>query len=183
MDNSTIAVRYAKALFVLAEEYDAIDPVYNDMKVIDKLCAMDEVKVIISNPVIPKKKRTEIVIELTGEGLDKLTARFIGLMFSHDRGEYLAAVARKYINLTRQHRNIRQVSITTAVPVKGKTKEELAALVTVEGEGKIEYIEHIDSSIIGGFIIRVDDTYIDASVETRLNKFRKEFSLAGNAEE
>ncbi len=183
MDNSTIAVRYAKALFDLAKEHDAIDPVYNDMKVIDKLCAMDEVKEIITNPVIPKKKRTEIIIKLAGEGLDELTARFTGLMFSHDRGEYLAAAARKYINLTRRHRGIRQVSVTTAVPVRGKTKEELAAVVTGEGKGKIEFIEQIDGSIIGGFIIRVDDTYVDASVRTRLNKFRKEFSLAGNAEE
>ncbi len=46
----------------------------------------------------------------------------------------------------------------------------------------IEFIEQVDSSVMGGFIIRVDDAYIDASVRTRLNRFRKEFSLAGYAE-
>jgi len=183
MDNSTIAVRYAKALFDLAIDHDAIDAVYIDMKVIDNLCSMDEVKAIVTNPVIPKKKKTEIILKLSGKGLNRLTARFIELMFSNDRGDYLTAAARKYINLTRRHRGIRQVSITTAVPVREKIKEKLAAVVTGEGKEKIEFIEHIDSSIIGGFIIRVDDTYVDASVKTKLNRFRKEFSLAGNAEE
>jgi F-type H+-transporting ATPase subunit delta len=183
MNNSTIAVRYARALFDLALEKDAIDTVYDDMKLIGKLCAMEEVKEIITNPVISRKKRTEIILTLAGKTSDDLTARFVGLMFSHDRGDYLAAAARKYISLTRRHRGIREVSITTAVPVKGKIREELAAVVTDEGKGKIEFIENVDGSIIGGFIVRVDDTYVDASVKTRLNKFRKEFSLAGNAEE
>lgn len=183
MNNSTIAVRYARALFSLALEKDAIDKVYDDMKLIEKLCAMEEVKAIITNPVINRKKRTEIILKLAGQKADELTARFVELMFSHDRGDYLAAAARKYINLTRHHRGIREVSLTTAVPVRGKIREELAAVVTDGGRGKIEYIEHVDGSIIGGFIVRVDDTYVDASVRTRLNKFRKEFSLAGNAEE
>ncbi|MDD3737018.1 MAG: F0F1 ATP synthase subunit delta [Bacteroidales bacterium] len=46
----------------------------------------------------------------------------------------------------------------------------------------MEFNEQIDGSIIGGFILRVDDSYIDASVRNRLNRFRKEFSLAGYAE-
>jgi F-type H+-transporting ATPase subunit delta len=182
MDHSKIAVRYAKALFDLALEHNAIDPVYDDMKTVDRLCAMDEVKEIIDNPVIPKKKRTEIILALAGDNINGLTVKFIELVFSNDRGDHLAGAARNYINLTRRHKGIRQVSITTAVPVQGKTKEELAAVVAGEKKGKIEYLEHIDRSIIGGFIVRVDDIYIDASVRTRLNRFRKEFSLAGNDE-
>ena len=40
MNNSKIAVRYAKALFDLAGEQKSIDAVYEDMKVIERLCAM-----------------------------------------------------------------------------------------------------------------------------------------------
>ena len=39
-----------------------------------------------------------------------------------------------------------------------------------------------DSKDTGG-ILRVDDAYIDASVRNRLNRFRKEFSLAGYTKE
>jgi F-type H+-transporting ATPase subunit delta len=140
---------------------------------------MDEVREVINNPVIPQKKRKEVIIALAGD-TDKLTLKFAELMFSHGRGDYLAAAARYYIDLTRRHRGIRQVTLTTAVPVNEKLKKEMASVVAGKNPGKIEYIEQVDKSIIGGFILRVDDVYIDASVKDRLNRFRKEFSLAVN---
>ena len=130
MNNSKIAVRYAKALFDLAGEQKSIDAVYEDMKAIERLCAMQEVKEIIKNPVIPQKKRKEIIVALAGDDTNKLTVKFIELMFSHGRGDHLGAAARNYLELTRRHRGIRQVTITTAVPVGGKIKEELAAVIT-----------------------------------------------------
>ena len=182
MNNSKIAVRYAKALFDLAGEQKSIDAVYEDMKAIERLCAMQEVKEIIKNPVIPQKKRKEIIVALAGDDTSKLTVKFIELMFSHGRGDHLGAAARNYLELTRRHRGIRQVSITTAVPLGGKIKEELATVITGADHGIIEFIEQVDGAVMGGFIIRVDDAYIDASVRARLNRFRKEFSLAGYAE-
>ncbi|MCU0460066.1 MAG: ATP synthase F1 subunit delta [Bacteroidales bacterium] len=182
MNSARIAVRYAKALFDLALEKNVVDGVYGDMKTISRLCAMDEVKKVISNPVIPLQKRKEAVIALTGTDAGKLTIDFISLLFSQGRGDYLAAAARNFIDLTRRHRGIRQVTVTTAVPVDDATKKEMAALIADKKAGTIEFSEQIDESIIGGFILRVDDSYIDASVKNRLNKFRKEFSLAGYAE-
>jgi len=183
MNSSKIAVRYAKALFDLALERDVIDSVYRDMKTVSHLCAMEEVKAVINNPVISQQKRKEIILALTGDETDKLTASFVALIFSHGRGDYLSAASRNFIDLTRRHRGIRQVTLTTAVPVSGRLKEEMAALISGKEKGTIEFIEHVDRSVIGGFILRVDDAYIDASVRSRLNKYRKEFSLAGYAAE
>jgi F-type H+-transporting ATPase subunit delta len=59
MNYSKIAVRYAKALFDLAGEQKFIDAVYEDMKVIDRLCTMQEVKEIISSPVIGYKVKRD----------------------------------------------------------------------------------------------------------------------------
>jgi F-type H+-transporting ATPase subunit delta len=178
MNSARIAVRYAKALFDLALDSNVVDGVYRDMKGISRLCAMDEVKDVISNPVIPLQKRKDAVIALAGDDAEKVTVNFISLMFTHGRGEYLAAAARNFIDLTRRHRGIRQVTVTTAVPVDEATKKEMASLIEGQKAGSIEFNEQVDESIIGGFILRVDDSYIDASVRNRLNRFRKEFSLA-----
>ena len=183
MNSSKIAVRYAKALFDLALERGVIDTVYNDMKTVGQLCAMEEVKAVINNPVISQQKRRDIILALTGADADRLTVSFIGLIFSHGRGEYLAAAARNFIDLTRRHRGIRQVTLTTAVPVNGRLKEEMASLISGKEKETIEFMEQVDPSVIGGFILRVDDAYIDASVRNRLNRYRKEFSLAPYAAE
>jgi F-type H+-transporting ATPase subunit delta len=182
MNTARISVRYAKALFDLALEGNTVEGVYRDMKSISRLCTMDEVKAVIGNPVIPLQKRKDVIIALAGDEAEKLTVKFIELMFSHGRGDYLAAAARNFTDLTRRHRGIRQVTLTTAVPVSTELKKEMAALIAGKEAGTIEFNEQIDRSVIGGFILRVDDSYIDASVRNRLNKFRKEFSLAGYAE-
>jgi F-type H+-transporting ATPase subunit delta len=178
MNLARIAIRYAKALFDLALERGVIDTVYSDMKSLDQLCAMEEVKAVIHNPVISRQKKKDIILALTGANTDRLTASFIELIFSHGRGEYLAAAARNFIDLTRRHRRIRQVTLTTAVPVTGRLKEEMAALISGREKETVEFMEQVDPSVIGGFILRVDDAYIDASVRNRLNRYRKEFSLA-----
>lgn len=183
MNSARIAVRYAKALFDLALERGVIDTVYSDMKTVGQLCAMEEVKAVINNPVISQQKRKDIILALTGAGTDRLTTSFIELIFSHGRGEYLAAAARNFIDLTRRHRGIRQVTLTTAVPVTGRLKEEMATLISGREKETIEFMEQVDPSVIGGFILRVDDAYIDASVRNRLNRYRKEFSLAPYAAE
>lgn len=182
MNTARIAVRYARALFDLALEGKVLDGVYRDMNNISRLCAMEEVKAVIGNPVIPLLKRRDVIIALTGDEAEKLTVKFIDLMFSHGRGEYLVAAARNFTDLTRRHRGIRQVTLTTAVPVSGELKKEMAALIAGQEAATIEFNELTDESVIGGFILRVDDSYVDASVRNRLNKFRKEFSLAGYAD-
>jgi F-type H+-transporting ATPase subunit delta len=182
MNSARIAVRYAKALFDLALEGNVVEGVYRDMKNISLLCAMDEVRVVISNPVIPVQKRRDIIVALAGDEAEKLSVNFIDLMFGNGRGDYLAAAARNFTDLTRRYRGIRQVTLTTAVPVSGELKKKMAALIAGREAGTIEFKEQTDKSVIGGFILRVDDSYIDASVRNRLNKFRKEFSLAGYAE-
>jgi len=183
MNSSKIAVRYAKALFELALERGVIDNVYSDMKAVSHLCSMEEVKAVINNPVLSQQKRKEVILALVGDGADKLTVSFIALMFGHVRGDYLAAAARNFIDRTRRHRGIQQVTVTTAIPVSGSLKQEMAELIAGKAKGGIEYIEQVDPSLIGGFILRVDDAYIDASVRNILNKYRKEFSLAGYAAE
>ena len=125
MNSARIAVRYARALFDLALESNAVDGVYGDMKALNRICSMDEVKDVISNPVIPQQKRKDVIIALAGSDASKLTVDFISLMFSHGRGDYLAAAARNFIDLTRRHRGIRQVTVTTAVPVDDETKKEV----------------------------------------------------------
>lgn len=183
MNDSKIPVRYAKALFDMAHEKDVIDRVYEDMRMVQSICSLKEVKQVLDNPVILPSKRKEILVALFPRKLEPLSMKFIDLVFDQGRENYMLAAARDYIDLTRRHRGITEVTLTTAGPVNDKVRDEIAGMIKKEKNQKIEFIEKVDSSIIGGFILRIDDSYIDASVKNRLNKFRKEFLLAGNAEE
>ena len=43
-------------------------------------------------------------------------------------------------------------------------------------EGDFELSEEVDESLIGGFIVRMDDKQIDASVLTQLNRMKQELA-------
>jgi F-type H+-transporting ATPase subunit delta len=179
MNDSKIPVRYAKALFDLAIEHDSLDRVYENMQLLLSVCSMKEVKQILENPVIRATKRGEILKALLQSDIEPLTLKFLDLVFTQDREGYLAAMARDFIDLARRHRGIRQVTLTTAVPAGENVRREIAAMTATDIASKIEFVEKIDKSLIGGFVLRVDDKYIDASVRRKLNSFRKEFTEEG----
>jgi len=178
MNDSKIPVRYSKALFESALEKDKLDKVYDDMKIVRGLCSMKEVRDILDNPVISPVKRREIFGAVTGKDIDGLTVKFLDLVFARGREKYLHSMALDFINETRKHRGIKEVTITTVVPVTDAIRKEITSLGERTMKSDIELIEKTDASLIGGFILQVDDTYVDASVRSRLNRFKKEFASA-----
>ena len=57
-----------------------------------------------------------------------------------------------------------------------KSKNRLQILFLKCFQTKVELEEKIDTEIIGGFILRIDDNYIDASIRNKLRKIKKELT-------
>jgi F-type H+-transporting ATPase subunit delta len=66
------------------------------------------------------------------------------------------------------------VVLTTAVKADTKVKKQITDLVSEVFKTKVELEEIIDTDIIGGFVLRIEDNYIDASVRNKLRKVKKE---------
>ncbi len=72
---------------------------------------------------------------------------------------------------------ITETTLVTAVPVNNKIRKEITDLVTSVFKTKVELKESVDKEIIGGFILRVNDNYIDASVKNKLRMIKKNLSV------
>ena len=64
--------------------------------------------------------------------------------------------------------------LTTAVKVNTKIKKQITDLISSVFKTQVELKEYIDSEIVGGFILKVDDNYIDATIKNKLRKIKKE---------
>ena len=73
-------------------------------------------------------------------------------------------------------KNIKEVTVTTALPLDDSMRKELMNYVSAQNNTNIELIEKVDESLIGGAIIRMDDTQLDASVSSKLKVLRQKFS-------
>lgn len=179
MNDGKISVRYSRALFETVLEKKLLDKVYKDMKFISEMCAVPEMKEFLNSPIIRPSKKTDILHKVVGKNIEKITVSFIDMIVKNGRERFLPAIARVFIHETKEYNGITESVLTTAVPVDTKIKTQITDLISGIFKTKVELKEVIDKDIIGGFILRVEDNYIDASVKNKLRKIEKE--LKGNA--
>lgn len=109
-------------------------------------------------------------------GFEKLSMSFIELITKNKREYLLIEIAESYIYLLKKHQNIVPVSIRSARKLEKGTLDEILNKMKSQVEGDFELSEEVDESLIGGFIVRMDDKQIDASVLTQLNRMKQELA-------
>jgi F-type H+-transporting ATPase subunit delta len=176
MNDSKISVRYTKALFQSAQEKNILDKVNQDMIFISEVCKIPEMKEFLHSPIIVPSKKTEIFHNVLGDKVEKITLSLIDLVLKNSREVYLPAIAREFVHETMKFKGIKETVLTTAVKADPSVTKQITDLVSGVFNTKVELKENIDAGIIGGFILQVDDNYIDASVRNKLRKIKKELS-------
>jgi F-type H+-transporting ATPase subunit delta len=176
MNDSIISVRYSRALFQSALGKNILDKVNHDMLLISEICKAPEAVEFLRSPVIVPSKKSEIFHKMLGSNVEVITLSLIDLLVKNGRESYLPSIARVFMHETLRQKGITKSVLTTALRVDDKVRKQIIELVSGVFKTKVELEEVVDSGIIGGFILRVDDNYIDASVRNKLNKVRKELN-------
>ncbi len=176
MDITIVSKRYAKALFALALEKDFIEPVYQDMLLIDDVMKQNRnLRYVMSSPIIPGSRKINIVQSLFKARISELTFKFILLVLKKDRALLIRFIAGNFIDLYKDHRNIVTAILVTAVELDEISRKELLKQLKAISHKTIELEEHVNKDIIGGFILRFKDAKYDASLRKKLNALSKEF--------
>jgi F-type H+-transporting ATPase subunit delta len=176
MNDSIISVRYSRALFQSALSKKILEKVNQDMVLVSMICKVPEAQEFLRSPVIVPSKKSEILHKIFGKNLQTITISLIDLLVKNGRESYLPSIARVFMHETLKHKGITRSVLTTALKVDDKVRQQISDLVSEVFNTKVELDEVVDSEIIGGFILRVDDNYIDASIRNKLNKVRKELN-------
>lgn len=176
MKDSKTALRYAKAIFSLAQESGKVEEVYADMNSLsDTLTESAELRSLVKNPVVKEEEKSKVFTALFGSTFNEATLNLIQLLLKNKRESILQSTAVQYIDLYKTSKNIVTAYVTSATKMDEEDKKKVVALLKHEGE--VEIIESIDAQLLGGFIVRVGDKQIDASVATKFKNLRKEISL------
>jgi F-type H+-transporting ATPase subunit delta len=174
MNDSKISVRYSKALFDSAVEKNMLEEVYNDMLFVSDICGMPEIQELLRNPVILPSKKKKIFNAVFGDNISDETMSLIDLVIMNGRESFLPAIARVFLHTTLKHRGITESVLTTAVKLNSKLRKQVTDLISKVFETEVKLEEKTDPGIIGGFILRIEDNYMDASIRNKLRKIEKE---------
>jgi F-type H+-transporting ATPase subunit delta len=94
------------------------------------------------------------------------------IITNKNRESILPAIAKQFINLYTEHKGIQKAEITSASPLTDDQKKSVTKIVKDYTGKEVELTEHIDESLIGGFILRVGDQQIDDSIRRKLNDLK-----------
>jgi len=178
MLTSKVAKRYAQGLLEFTNESGQTATVFSEMKDVKKLMSESEdLNKFFKTPYIDAKKKVEVAKEIF-KGLSPVSQNLITLVIKHGRENHLKHIAQEFINKVEDINGVQRVTLTTATQLSNDNLNEIlksSNLVKPNSNFDINLI--VKPEILGGYILRVGDQQVDASVKSKLNNIKKDFHL------
>ena len=173
---SRAAIRYAKAMYDIANEENSVNEVYKDMTIINELnSSSPDFKNLLSNSQINYQDKKKAILSLTKSG-NAITEKLIDLLIHNKRVTIIGDIAISFTQLYNKHNNIKEATVITASPINKELESDILSKINMSDAKSISLTNVVDPSIIGGFIIRYDGKEYNASVKQNLNNLKKELT-------
>ena len=171
MSELTTAARpYARAAFDLASKQGGLEK-WSDMLGFCAAVAHDSsMQAALDNPSLNKQQSAQLFNEVCGDQLDQQGQNFIKLLAENDRMELLPEIAALYQHYRAQAEGTVDAELISALETSEEQVNKIAESLARRLGKKVSLTTRIDSSLIGGAIIKAGDMVIDGSVRGRLEK-------------
>lgn len=177
MANDRLALRYAKSLLALAIERGELDAAHKDMQLVADVCAANhDLILLLKSPVIRTDKKAAILGQIFKPVLGTLTMSFIEIITAKKREYYLPDISTRFLREYKRNKNILTATVTTCFGLDEKLRGEIMKVVKATDSTEVELTEKIDKALIGGFVLKVGDNQIDASIKHKLSQLARNFS-------
>jgi len=173
---SRAAIRYAKAMYDIANEENSINEVYKDMNFINELNSGSlDFKNLLSNSQINFQDKKKLILSLIKQS-NALTEKLIDLLIHNKRVKIIGDIASSFIQLYNKHNNIKEATIITASPINNELESKILSMINIKDAKSVNLTNVVNPNIIGGFIIRFDGKEYNASVKQNLNNLKTELT-------
>lgn len=173
MDEGLIARRYATAMLKVAQAHGAAEEVYEKMKLFEQnYVSHPDLQRALTNPVLSPADKEGLLTTAIGIDPGTFYIRGIRLLIRNHREMYLRQIGLMYQRLYRQAYHIGRVKIITGTRLGEEAIDRIKKLVTDKTSNTVEFVERVDPSIIGGFILRVNSMQLDYSVSRGLREIK-----------
>ncbi|MFC5270723.1 ATP synthase F1 subunit delta [Adhaeribacter terreus] len=177
MSDTRVASRYAKSLLDLAQEKGMLEQVRQDMLLLDKTVKQNrDYQLMLKNPIIKHDKKLAILKAIFNGKVTDMTSLFLEIITKKNREAVLESMPAEFEKQYNLKNNIQTATITTAVPLDSKLRDEFSQIVAKKTGKTIQLEEKVDPSLIGGFVLTIGDTQIDDSIKSSLQRLRNKFN-------
>jgi F-type H+-transporting ATPase subunit delta len=173
-----IASVYARSLFEVAKEQDKLDRVRDQLgEFADALDATRELQVFFFSPYFSTPEKEE-GLDRAVSGAEEILINFIKLLIENHRTPVIFRVRREFDRLWEQENQLLPVVVTSAVELDQRTVSQIGDRIAEQTGRKVDLSSQVDPEILGGIVVRVGNSILDASIRNRLESLRRQVARA-----
>lgn len=175
-DFSTVARPYAKALFALASENNALGAWADGLAAAAAVVAHDDARRYLARPDMRAAERADFLASVLADVPEAAVfgepegRNLLSLLSENDRLEVLPEIAAQFDELKTLAENKIKVTLVSATAVDDGQAAGVAAALERKLGRAVELVLEIDPALLGGAVIRAEDRVIDGSVKSRLQR-------------
>ena len=180
IETGTIAKRYATALLQQSIEAKTLDVVIKDVDALRQaLLSSEEFSRIIKSPALSKGDAKNALIKiLDAMGACHAVKGLATVLCENRRAFALSATLDAFEVLVKEHKGIVKAEVISATELSDAKKALVAEAVAKVVKAQVEIVHSVDSSIVGGLIVKIGSKMLDASIQTKLEKLKLEMKGA-----
>ncbi len=170
MELTTCARPYAKAAFEYAREAACLSEWSDMLSLCASVTAYEKIVALLGNPELSGAQQADAIIGVCQGDLGKPFENYLRVLSENRRLELLPEIAALYAQLRAEEEHSQHVQVISAYPLSQTQQDKLAEKMAARLGRSVDLITEIDSSILGGVIVKAGDLVIDGSLRARLSK-------------
>jgi F-type H+-transporting ATPase subunit delta len=173
-----IAQVYSRSLFEVAKEQDKLDAIREQLgEFTDALNDNRDLQVFLFSPYFSTVEKKEGLHKVL-DGADPAFQNFLDLLVEKHRMPTLFRIRRQFEERWQEENRLLPVSVTSAIELDDETVEQISSRIAEQTDRKIELTTDVNPEILGGIVLRVGNSILDASIRNRLEQVRRQLARA-----
>ncbi len=169
-----IARVYARSLLEVAREHDNIDTIRDELgQFADAVDENRELTTFFFSPSFSTDEKKDGLGRAL-EGADPVVQNFLELLVEKHRMPAIFRIRREFDRLWQEENKLLPVQIASAVELEAATVERIGREIGEQTGRKVSITSSVDADLLGGIVLRVGNSILDASIRTRLENLRKQ---------
>jgi len=169
-----IATVYARALFEVAKERGDLDEVREQIgQFADALDSERALQTFFFSPYFSTEEKKDGLHKAI-DGAADAVMNFLELLVEKHRMPAIFRIRRELDALWRKENQMLPVQLTSAIPLDEQTVADLGRTIGERTGRKVDVTASVNPDILGGIVLRVGNSILDASIRNRLESLRKQ---------
>jgi F-type H+-transporting ATPase subunit delta len=178
MKNEVISKRYADAFLEFARETIGLEKGLEELRDLKRVFHDNpEIGSFVGSPQIAEIEKRAFIDDAFKDNFSEEARQFLKLLLKKGRIDILPDIA-DYARVTYSHGTEVEALLKTSYPLDTENIQKIKDSMEKKFKKKLHLYVELDSDLLGGIYMKVENTIIDGSVRRRLNDLKEKLTVA-----